>query len=157
MWLHFEMIISQIKDIIIESDSHAVLGKDLPWFCPGWVLSRLNNMLIYPYGQADAIAFTIVRMKKDCKIASFTLIVATATHRYGPTGRITQVYNVKNFYHVKWNKTLDEFAVPHTDWSAALWWLTGVVCRQKVDCTYDHFSNQCIILHCNNFTQHRAV
>ena len=35
--LHFEMIVSQIKDIIIESDSHAVLGKVLTL-----VLSRLS-------------------------------------------------------------------------------------------------------------------
>ena len=63
------MIVSQIKDIIIESDSHAVLGKVLTL-----LLSRLSvvpakqsidiRFSVHPYGQADAIAFTIVRMKK---------------------------------------------------------------------------------------------
>ena len=36
-WLHFEMIVSQIKDIIIESGSHTVMGRVLTL-----ILSRLS-------------------------------------------------------------------------------------------------------------------
>ena len=37
MWLHFDMTVSWIKDVIVESGSHAVMGKVLTL-----VLSRLS-------------------------------------------------------------------------------------------------------------------
>ena len=79
-WMHFEMIISQIKDIIIESGSHAVMGRVLTL-----VLSRLivGRRVVSPRG----VVFTLTAVPTALVLVRIGVLISpllTSTTPWSP-------------------------------------------------------------------------